>query len=330
MQDDTILFEKLMEDHLSGTISKEDKIILYRMIGQSEVLKNKYENYAVLNALINLPELEKKKDKDYNIIVKRLNFKSGNRIKFVVPKWIYIAAASVLLVIVSSIASIYFYNNILNTKDNFLCQTIVPFGNQAKIMLPDSSMVYLNAGSILKYPVQFGRKHRTVYLEGEGFFEIAKSDKPFNVVSKNIKVTVLGTIFNMRSYIDESIETISLLEGSVNVSNGKQTIKLKPEEQATYNSLSGTFKLSNVDTYKASIWTTGKLSFVNTPFYEILKSIERKFNVKIQIKSKNIDNEIFSGTISADMPLQEVFNFIDMDKKYLFEVSGNTIIMNDR
>lgn len=330
MQDQNALFEKLMEDLLSGAISHENKIILFSMIGQSEELKKKYEDYALLNALMNLPELEKQKDKDYNILIKRLNFKTEDKVKGFVSRWVYIVAASILLAIVSSVVSIYFYNNISKTQDNMLCQAIVPFGNQAKIMLPDSSVVYLNAGSILKYPVQFGRKHRTVYLEGEGFFEVTKSNKPFHVVSKNIKVTVLGTTFNMRSYLDEPVETISLLKGSVNVTNGKRIINLKPDEQIVYNSLSETFKLTKGGAYKASIWTTGKLSFVNTQFLEILKSIERKFNIKIQVKSKNIGNEVFSGTISADMPLQEVFNFIDMDKKYLFEVSGNTIIMNDR
>ena len=86
----------------------------------------------------------------------------------------------------------------------------------------------------------------------------------------------------------------------------------------------------STESYKSALWTTGRLSFVNTSFAEILKDIERKYNVKIHVESDKVEKEYFSGSINLEMSLQEVFNFIDVDKKYRFEVSGGVISVKDR
>ena len=121
-----------------------------------------------------------------------------------------------------------------------------------------------------------------------------------------------------------------MIDGGVEVSVGEKSVTLKPNERALYDRQSGRLEWSEYDTNKSALWTTGKLSFVNASFREMLKEIERKYNVKIHVESQKVEGEFFSGTINADMTLQEVFNFIDVDKKYRFESSGNTIVLKDR
>lgn len=154
--------------------------------------------------------------------------------------------------------------------------------------------------------------------------------KVFQVYAGETKVKVTGTVFNVRAYPDDVQTEVDLIKGGVNVSVGDKNVFLKPNERAIYNRESGSLVRSGYDTSKSAVWTTGKLSFVNASFRDILKEIERKYNVKIHIMSRQIENESFSGTIHTGMTLQEVFNFIDVDKKYRFDNSGNTIILRDR
>lgn len=331
MEENEGLFERLMDEYISGMISEEDKIKLFSLIRQSAEYKERYHTYARLNALLHVPALEAGKEQGYRRFRERLSGKGMGDSSVRLLRWGRFAAAAVLLMVLSSSLSVYWYAHTDKPVQHVLCEAIVPLGCQTKILLPDSSSVVLNSGSILKYSSGFGTEERTVYLEGEGYFEVAKSaGTSFLVCAGETRVKVTGTIFNVRAYPEDKETEVSLVEGGVNVSNKDKTVYLKPNEKAIYNQETGSLERVPCEAYKSALWTTGKLSFVNTSFPEILKSIERKYNVKIHVMSKNVKEDVFSGTIGADMPLQEVFNFIDMDKKYYFENSGSTIILRDR
>ena len=238
---------------------------------------------------------------------------------------------AVLVLAATSVSSIYLYKGSVESVEAPLCEMVVPLGSQTKLRLPDSTVVVLNSGSVLKYAATFGQEERNVYLSGEGYFEVSKDkEKVFSVQTGDARVRVTGTVFNVRSYPDDKETEVALIDGGVEVSVGEKSVTLKPNERALYDRQSGRLERSEYDTNKSALWTTGKLSFVNASFREMLKEIERKYNVKIHVESQKVEGEFFSGTINADMTLQEVFNFIDVDKKYRFESSGNTIVLKDR
>lgn len=329
MQDKEDIFEKRLSSFISGEASDEEKSELYSLIHESESYRRRYAKAAKLYALLHVPQLEEKKEQAYQQFHTRIQ--GEDRKKNSIRVWMRLAGAAIILMALTSAFTIYFYKNKSMPDNGMFCEAIVPLGSQTRIILPDSSVVVLNSGSILKYPVSFGEKERYVYLAGEGYFEVAKDkSKVFQVHAGEAKIEVTGTVFNIRCYPDDVQTKIDLIEGSVHVSVGEKAIALKPNERVIYDRKSGILERSEYETYKAALWTTGRLSFVNTSFREILKEIERKYNVKIQIASRRIDDEFFSGTINADMTLQEVFNFIDVDKKYRFENSENTIVMKDR
>lgn len=329
MQDKEDIFEKRLSSFIAGSSTDEEKVELFSLIGESESYKRRYEKAAKLHALLYVPQLEEGKEQAYQQFRKRMHGEDREKNSF--RLWMQLAAAAVILIALTSTFTIFFYKSKSLPANEMLCETVVPLGSQTRIILPDSSVVVLNSGSVLKYPISFGKKERNVYLAGEGYFEVAKDrSKVFLVHAGETTIKVTGTIFNIRSYPEDVQTEIDLIEGSVGVSVGEKTMALKPNERVIYNRKSGILERSEYETYKAALWTTGKLSFVNTSLREILKEIGRKYNVKIHVASQHLEDEFFTGTINADMTLQEVFNFIDVDKKYSFENRGNTIIMKDR
>jgi transmembrane sensor len=163
-----------------------------------------------------------------------------------------------------------------------------PNGGEYRVMLPDGSMVFLNAASSLKYPANFTSATREVYLTGEGYFEVIKNPRqPFIVMSSKQNVKVLGTHFNIRSYPDGPVVT-TLTEGSVSVStldtsSPQQQHQLKPGQQAMFKS--GWLSIKDVDTTHAIAWKNGLFFFSQTPIRDALREISRWYNVNVDYNS---------------------------------------------
>lgn len=331
IQDKDILFENLMLEFLSGSISDANKAVLFTLTEESEIYALAYRERTKLNALLHVPMLEaRKQDKTDEF---RENLKK-NQAKRKTTGWqVYLRNTAAIFVLMSSasLGTLFIYTRSEKNADVTFYETVAPIGSHTKIMLPDGSLAVLNSGSILKYPLSFGKKERNVFLEGEGYFEISKDQsKAFQVHAGEVKVRVTGTKFNIRSYQEDQSIEVSLIEGSVDVMILDKNMHLKPNEKAVYSYVSRELARFPSESYKAALWTTGKLSFVNTSFVNILKDIERKYNIKIHIESRRVQNESFSGSINLTMPLEDIFNFIDVDHKYIFERTGDVIILKDR
>ena len=107
-------------------------------------------------------------------------------------------------------------------------------------------------------------------------------------------------------------------------------IKSDADEQLTYDKRSGKMNHHHVDALQTSQWTTGRLSFVNASVPEIMKAIERKYDVRIVIHSKYLDKEVFSGSISPKLTVEEILDYMDVDNKYSWSRSGNVITITDK
>ena len=333
MQEKDTLFENWMDEYLSGSISDKDKASLFSLIQESERYTKEYNDRIKLYALLHVPAFEAQKEQKVISLKNKLEARSAHTGKTI--NWTFYirsAAAVVLLMVIASWGTVTFYRHQILANDSArYYETVVPLGSQTKLILPDGSVAILNSGSILKYTLSFGKKERNVHLKGEGYFEVVKDpSKVFRVEVEDLKIEVTGTKFNVRSYLENHSVEVDLIEGGVDLITPDKHLSLLPDEKAIYNQTSGELDKVSVDAYKAALWTTGKLSFVNTSFAHILKDIERKYNVKIHIESELVQNEFFSGTINLNMPLENVFNFIDVDNKYVFERSGDVVILKNR
>jgi transmembrane sensor len=203
-----------------------------------------------------------------------------------------------------------------------------PKGGRYNVTLPDGSRVWLNSASRLSYPTVFASNERKVKLIGEAYFEIAKNKNvPFRVESNNQVVEVLGTHFNINSYEDEAYIKTTLLEGSVRIilnSDKPNTQLLKPGQQSLTSSAAPDIKIQHTDTEKAIAWKNGYFKFKNTPIRDIMREIERWYDVELVYDGKLAPDE-FTGYISNDVKISGVLKMLEESGGIKFTVKGRKV-----
>lgn len=205
---------------------------------------------------------------------------------------------------------------------------IVPFGKRSKIILSDGSVVHLNAGTKFIFPKKFTSNKRTVFLSGEAFFEVAANkEKPFVVktIEEKILIEVLGTKFNVSAYpIDSDVLTV-LTEGKVAISEKrifrtKKTI-LKPGQLASWNKNNESIHIKEVNTDNYTLWTSGLLYFESESIVNIVRKIERFYNVKIVFDNisdaKNIN---VSGKLDLNDKIEQTLENLTITTEFKFEI----------
>ncbi|MBO0353548.1 DUF4974 domain-containing protein [Muricauda ruestringensis] len=204
----------------------------------------------------------------------------------------------------------------------------VPYGKNFELVLADGSHIYLNAGSTLRYPVQFlPEGPRDVYLMGEAFFEVA-SDKlrPFTVHTDQMNTQVYGTRFNVTSYTNEVNTYTVLEEGSVGVyppgADVPAPVKIVPGQRAVMEGGSIAVEAVRVEKYVA--WTRGELYFKNDAFSLILKKLERHFNVTIASNYPELDEREFTATFKGKT-LEHILEAYQQYTPFRFSREGDTI-----
>lgn len=230
-----------------------------------------------------------------------------------------------------------------------------PRGGTYEVILPDGTKVWLNAESTLKFPSTFSHlKSRTVYLLGEAYFEVSKVNvagnaglkaqrMPFVVQSRGQMVEVLGTHFNINSYVDENNVKTTLLEGAVKVSslspraNAKDLDSLYPRnDKENRNVVLGpgeqsivagnNIHVEKVDTDEMLAWKNGYFKFVAEDMESIMRKIARWYNVEI-VFANNIPNGVFSGRISRSKNIDQVLRMIESANSVHFKIEGRRIVV---
>lgn len=194
----------------------------------------------------------------------------------------------------------------------------IPNGKRFELELSDGTVVHLNSGTTLKYPVKFiAGENRQVFLDGEAFFDVAKDKKhPFIVNADKLNVRVLGTHFNVSSYPEDDLTDVVLVEGSVGMYNtneefnaDKNTI-LKPGYKGSFNKNNHSIKTKEVNTDMYTSWINGGLVFRDMSFNIICKKLERRYDVSIVIKNQKLANEKFNASF-GDKPIEKVLSYFD-------------------
>ena len=203
-----------------------------------------------------------------------------------------------------------------------------PNGGRYEIALPDGTHVWMNAASSLKYPASFASlKERRVELHGEAYFQVAKDRQhPFIVKTAQQEVRVLGTHFNINSYVDEPEIKTTLLEGSVNISslNGKNSEILKPGQQATVRG--GDIKVGDADVDQAMSWKNGDFVFVGEDLKAVMRQVARWYDVEIEYQG-NINSSGVVSTISRTKKLSQLLKALQINQGIHFKVEGRRVLV---
>lgn len=208
----------------------------------------------------------------------------------------------------------------------------IPYGKTFRIKLSDGTSVSMNAGSSLKYPVQFIKGHnREVVLEGEAFFDVAKDKAhPFIVKTRGVDVMVLGTKFNVSSYKEDTDINTVLVEGSVSLSdkNNKKAI-LEPGEKGSWNNEETEIAVEKVDTRFYTEWINGEIVFRKTAFKDIVIKLERTYNVKIENNRQDILDKKFNASFNKNIEsIDKVLETMSEIMGFTYKKEGELIKIN--
>ena len=207
-------------------------------------------------------------------------------------------------------------------------QLVVPKGKRSSLTLSDGSRIFLNSGSRVIYPVVFGRKTREIYIEGEMYLQVAKKpDWPFVVVTDQMKVKVLGTEFNVKSYPDETVSSVVLVKGSVQAIVRSGKIVMKENEMLTLSGQTGETSVKKVDVLPYVSWKDGWMYCNNERMESVAIKLSRYYDIRVTFKDPQVRDLMVIGKLDLKSEYRQVFDVLGYiaSVKYT-ENDGNIII----
>ncbi|WP_163716014.1 FecR family protein [Mangrovibacterium lignilyticum] len=207
-------------------------------------------------------------------------------------------------------------------------ELIVPRGGEYSITLSDGTEVFLNADSKLRYPVKFSSGERNVELDGEAYFKVAHNkEAPFRVKTNDMQVEVLGTEFNISAYSEDNSIQTTLINGSVKATNllHHQDIILEPGQQAELEKNSGQMSAENVDISFSVAWRNGLLRFDEKPLGEIMKTIERWYDVEVVFDDPEVAGIDFGCNLSRYSTIEPLMRIFEATGTVGVSIEGRTI-----
>lgn len=315
---------ELVVRSFSGGLSKEEKDKLNEWINSDPANKLEYYDYLEIwkkSNLMQVPEIDIQESLEKTKKLAGINYKNRKLIAALTR----VAAIFILAILFSVIYNKYF--NEKRDKENYTSQEIkAAFGTQTRIQLPDGSIVFLNSGSILRFPNSFTGRTRDVELIGEGYFNVKKDNsQPFIVTAKKIRIEVLGTSFNVNAYQNEPYATIALVEGSIRIgktdkNHAIETFQMRKNQVCIFDSSTSNFQIKNEANLNRHIaWTEGKIVFFNDYVNTVVSKLENWYNVDIEIKDKSIEKYRFTGTFINE-PIEQVLSILSMTSNMQYKI----------
>jgi transmembrane sensor len=271
-------------------------------------------------------------------------------------RWIQRTAAAVVLFIFSALGYFAGYKqmNIPFIADELhFHEIMVPSGEKSKLILSDGTVMWINAGSKVKFPNTFNTSTRDIWLDGEAYFEVTKDEhRPFLVHTSEVDVKVYGTKFNLKAYNEEDLFEATLIEGLVSlqtqniINNAKEEIFLEPNHKAIYlkkksrhisNEITQVISeplkprkiiISNPVQVESSIsWREGKLEFNEETFENMIPKLERRYGVIIQMEDKELPDVRYSGVLK-NISIEQALKAIQMTTDFTYEIHENKVNIN--
>ncbi len=285
------------------------------------------------------------------------------RLRSVMAGFRWAAAAAMLAVLVTGIGMYYKKASgqqaaLAGAAGQGPLVATVGYGLTTKLVLPDGTRVWLNAGSKLTYPGTFPASRREVQLEGEAYFDVARNPgAPFSVHAGKITVGVLGTCFNVKAYTEDSDVETTLISGKVQVTldnEPEKTILLSPHEKLTIMNESGNVKGQVVSSrpgaernfnalryqvqalphdsdnhFVETAWLNNKLVINNESFETVAHMLERKYDVDIRFQDESLLQEHISGVFEKEN-IGQVLHILKMTTGFSYRMEGNRVFLYKR
>jgi transmembrane sensor len=246
--------------------------------------------------------------------------------------------ATILCAGAALIFCLYYFVNIQQTVITNT-KTVQPLAGMKKtsteraeykyILLPDSTQVWLNAGSTLEYPDHFDKTSRDVILSGEAYFDVKHAaEHPFIIHTGQITTRVLGTAFNINAYADRLNIRVSVSRGKVSVSRGNQLVAtLLKGQEVKVSQLENTGQQKVLSTNSVAAWQQGNLIYDDETMGEIIADLERVYNVNIQFSDRKMSSLQLSTRFHREMGIRHALEILcKLTDTQLFEKNGTYLI----
>lgn len=254
-------------------------------------------------------------------------------------------AAVITLCVMASVATWWTTrHDIFGSSDLSVTTIVAPAGSKTFVTLPDSSTVWLNAGSEVSFSQRFGSTHRDLALEGEAFFEVMKSKVPFTVHTEQFDIAVLGTAFNIRAYQDDDQATATLVHGSLkvkreNISGDQDEILLVPNEKLTLwkNGAAGHapaetgFTITvekNINTEREIAWKDGWLAVQGESLDELATKLERLYDITVVFEQEELKAYRFTGRL-RQLSLEQVMKALALTSPIQFTIDEKKVTLRE-
>lgn len=313
--------EFLITNYFSGKATEEERLALEEWVRLSpennryfQEMRNIWQvmNPAFIPAGIEVEKAERK------VIEKIGNIKP---IRKILIYWQRIAAVVTIPLLL--LYAYFFLHKTNNQNQELVYQEVrSPHGTFSEINLPDGTSVWLNGGSTLKFPLEFKKGERNVFLNGEGYFEVHSDQKnPFIVKTNQLTLTATGTAFNIEAYENDSISAVTMVNGQINVAFGKSPqVVMVPGERASFNSQTTRCRITQTDPYKWYAWKDGLMMFRDDPLSYVFKRLEQTFNVDIDLKDFSLANAPYRATFNYES-LDEILRLLELSAPIHFKQS---------
>lgn len=310
--------------YIKGTASEEEKLQVEAWLAASE------DNERVLLRTARIyyanHTMERIAGRDSLLAYEKLERRLAKRTRVYWLKRISVVAACVIVIFGLSTFISYIRGG-LSAGDPQYITLEANAGIRTHFDLPDGTVVYLNSGSSLSYPVPYNPKERKVNLSGEAYFKVAPNEEQPFIVSTfedRYKVRVLGTEFNVQAYEADRMISTTLVKGSVNLEvrnkAGKTVYKrLSPSEKAVCDLDKGVISVKKINTVHETAWMDGKLVFEDTPLPEAIKKMSYYYNVEFEIQDEEIESYCLTGILDNRL-LSQTLDYLKISSKIDYQI----------
>jgi transmembrane sensor len=327
--------QALIEKFLCGgcTAQEEEMVRLFLKKPESEMILNEIlsanqtKDFALFEGE-NVPHIKQVQW----LSTINLRIAAENEKELPVKKRFNFKYAAIWTALIISTLSVYLILHFSKPQQHALAYIVRnnPNGQRSKITLSDSSVVYLAAGSKLRYPEQFLANKREISLYGEAFFEVTKNPKkPFIIHTGTVRTQVLGTSFKIKAFNHKPL-SVEVATGKVRVDQVKgnqiQSLAfLMPGQKVVY--FEGKSSTQDVAITDVTGFKTSQLAFRNSSLLEICETLERWYNVKISFKNQRKSSDRMTLTIDATIPVNKLLNVLAAAGKFHYNIKNNEIII---
>lgn len=327
--------KQLLIDYLSGTLSGKDRDRLEHWMKEAPEHRNLVKEISGIWQVSSI--LKDKPDFDANEawtnVLQAISVKKKTPVFSIIrlKPWLRIAAMLILAFSLGIISKGYWEKD---TSDvTMLVEMSTPDKSKAYITLPDSTRIWLNSGSNVRYSKNYGVSERDIQLEGEAYFVVAKNrELPFIVHTSGITVQALGTMFNVRSYPEDNKVETALEEGSVLLTahsvDGKEvtSVTLTPNQVASYLKGENHFTVENAPSAQYTTWKESRWTIRKEPLGNFFKMLESRYHVTLTYPADKLQQHTFSGTI-VNETLEEVLDMVKLTSPIDYSMDNGQVII---